>query len=151
MTATATIPEVACPKCGGKMWDQKNGKFPWKVGTPIFKCRDKECGANGGVIWEPKNSAPQAAPPKSPPSFANKPEAELPEFLRDQEKQDAAELAAKVGVDLTGLQKNLALYKALTEWALREIAPLYVKSDIGWSPESATASVATLYIQATKK
>lgn len=43
-----------CPKCNGPMWDQKNGRFPWKPGTPIWKCRDKECAKKGGVIWEPK-------------------------------------------------------------------------------------------------
>lgn len=149
MTATATDTPT-CPKCEGPMWDQKNGKFAWKQGTPIFKCRDKDCSSAGGVIWEPKGTVAKPAP-KPPPSFANKPEAEIPPLLRNAEAEDAAELASKVGVDLTGLQKNLALYKALTEWSLREIAPLYVKSDIGWSPESATAAVATIFIQATKK
>jgi hypothetical protein len=42
MTAPA-IAQPTCPVCSGQMWDQKNGKYPWKPGTPIFKCRDKEC------------------------------------------------------------------------------------------------------------
>jgi predicted lipid-binding transport protein (Tim44 family) len=137
------------------MWDQKNGKFPWKPGTPIFKCRDKECATNGGVIWEPKNgaTAPAAAPPKSAPaSFANKPESELPPFLRDAAKEDAAELAAKLAPDaLAALQSNLAIYQALTEYVVRDIAPIYDKAKIGMSPESAAAAVATLYISANKK
>jgi hypothetical protein len=53
-----------CPKCGGLMFDQKAGKYPWKPGTPIFKCRDKErC---DGVIWEPKGSPVAVNAPPSP-------------------------------------------------------------------------------------
>lgn len=152
MTTTATDAPT-CPKCNGPMWDQKNGKFPWKPGTPIFKCRTKECATNGGVIWEPKGIRPEKVPiaPAPKPSFANRPEAELPEFLRDAEAQDKAELTAKLapGV-LDSLQTNLAIYQALTEWVTREIAPIYEKG-IGWSPESATAAVATLFIQAVRK
>lgn len=152
--SSSVAAEPVCPRCSGAMWNQKNGKFPWKAGTPIFKCKNKECASAGGVIWEPKNGAPpvQAAPPKSPPSFASKPEAELPPFLRDADKQDAAELHAKLAPDvLATIETNLALYQALTEWTLREIEPLYRKADVGWSPEAATAAVATLYINATKK
>jgi hypothetical protein len=33
------------------MWDNKNGKFPWKPGTPIAKCKkNKETGCDG-VFW----------------------------------------------------------------------------------------------------
>jgi hypothetical protein len=50
MTAPATQ-EVACPKCGGKMWDNRVGKKNPKA--PDFKCRDKSC---DGVIWPPKKA-----------------------------------------------------------------------------------------------
>ncbi len=89
------------------------------------------------------------APPKSPPSFANKPEAKLPEFLRDQEKQDAAELQKKIGFDVSTIQNQLALYQALTEFIVRDIAPIYEKGEVGMSPESAAASVQTLFINLT--
>jgi len=38
-----------CPKCGGKMWDNRLGKRNPKA--PDFKCRDRDC---DGVIWPPK-------------------------------------------------------------------------------------------------
>ena len=53
----------ACPKCAGKMWDNRATKRNPKA--PDFKCRDRSC---DGVIWPPKGAAasngraPQAAP-----------------------------------------------------------------------------------------
>jgi hypothetical protein len=47
----ATLPSDVppCPKCGGKMWDNRLGKRNPKA--PDFKCRDRDC---DGVIWPPK-------------------------------------------------------------------------------------------------
>jgi hypothetical protein len=50
--ATATTP--ACPKCGGPMWDNREGKKNPKA--PDFKCKDKGC---DGAVWPTK--APVAA------------------------------------------------------------------------------------------
>lgn len=149
MTATASAIAPTCPKCQGAMWDQKNGKFPWKPGTPIFKCRDKECATNGGVTWEPKNGAPPVA--KAPVVYAaSKPQSEIPPLLRNQEAEDKAELDAKLaGVDTSKLEKDLALYLAISEWVVKKVGPIYADG-IGWSPESATAAVATIFIQAKR-
>ena len=43
-----------CPKCGGRMWDNRIGKRNPKA--PDFKCRDRSC---DGVIW-PSRPAPAA-------------------------------------------------------------------------------------------
>jgi len=50
-TPVALEPEVApiCPRCGGKMWDNRATKRNPKA--PDFKCRDRTC---DGVIWPPK-------------------------------------------------------------------------------------------------
>jgi hypothetical protein len=54
----ATIPTQqgddapACPKCEGRMWDNRATKRNPKA--PDFKCRDKSC---DGVIWPPKAGA----------------------------------------------------------------------------------------------
>ena len=51
----ALLPEVpACPKCGGKMWDNRLSKRNPKA--PDYKCRDRSC---DGVIW-PQRGAPAA-------------------------------------------------------------------------------------------
>jgi hypothetical protein len=48
----------SCPKCGGRMWDNRATKRNPKA--PDFKCRDRSC---DGVIWPPKGGT--AAGPKS--------------------------------------------------------------------------------------
>jgi hypothetical protein len=40
---------VSCPKCGGRMWDNRASKRNPKA--PDFKCRDRSC---DGVIWPPR-------------------------------------------------------------------------------------------------
>lgn len=44
-----------CPKCGGKMWDNRVNKTNPKA--PDYKCRDRNC---DGVIWPPKTTEPGA-------------------------------------------------------------------------------------------
>ena len=48
-SATA-VPD--CPKCGGEMWDNREGKRNPKA--PDFKCKDRGC---DGVIWPPRGTA----------------------------------------------------------------------------------------------
>ena len=42
--------EPSCPKCGGRMWDNRLTKRNPKA--PDYKCRDRSC---DGVIWPPKS------------------------------------------------------------------------------------------------
>ena len=44
-----TSDEPSCPKCGGRMWDNRLTKRNPKA--PDYKCRDRSC---DGVIWPPK-------------------------------------------------------------------------------------------------
>lgn len=53
--AAATGEDVACPKCGGKTWDNRLTKKNPKA--PNFKCRDRAC---DGVIWPEKEAKPAA-------------------------------------------------------------------------------------------
>jgi len=43
------LDEPSCPKCGGRMWDNRLSKRNPKA--PDFKCRSRSC---DGVIWPPK-------------------------------------------------------------------------------------------------
>jgi hypothetical protein len=55
--AVVTDPEaVSCPKCGGRMWDNRLSKRNPKA--PDFKCRDRSC---DGVIWPPRDAKGQSA------------------------------------------------------------------------------------------
>ena len=57
-TATAPVADApavdipSCPKCNGRMWDNRVGKRNPKA--PDFKCRDRSC---DGVIWPPREVA----------------------------------------------------------------------------------------------
>lgn len=46
------LDEPSCPKCGGRMWDNRLSKRNPKA--PDFKCRNRSC---DGVIWPPKGGA----------------------------------------------------------------------------------------------
>jgi hypothetical protein len=64
----------ACPKCGGKMWDNRATKRNPKA--PDFKCRDRTC---DGVIWPPKGAAAgrAAGSREGAPVRADEPEMQL--------------------------------------------------------------------------
>ena len=49
-----TTEEQSCPKCGGRVWDNRLTKRNPKA--PDFKCRDRSC---DGVIWPPKGEKPE--------------------------------------------------------------------------------------------
>ena len=55
--------EPSCPKCGGRMWDNRLTKRNPKA--PDYKCRDRSC---DGVIWPPKTGKGET------PDTSDKPE-----------------------------------------------------------------------------
>jgi hypothetical protein len=59
------LDEQSCPKCGGRMWDNRLTKRNPKA--PDFKCRDRSC---DGVVWPPKGE--KAEPTKGEPAKAAK-------------------------------------------------------------------------------
>jgi hypothetical protein len=80
----ATLPSDVppCPKCGGKMWDNRLGKRNPKA--PDFKCRDRDC---DGVVWPPK---PQRAVGKRAPKSEEEP-------VRQEVLASADEAPAQLG------------------------------------------------------
>ena len=50
------LDEQSCPKCGGRMWDNRLTKRNPKA--PDFKCRDRSC---DGVVWPPKGEKAEPA------------------------------------------------------------------------------------------
>jgi hypothetical protein len=56
-----TTDEQSCPKCGGRMWDNRLTKRNPKA--PDYKCRDRSC---DGVIWPPKAEAADVAKAEKP-------------------------------------------------------------------------------------
>jgi len=66
------LDEESCPKCGGRMWDNRLTKRNPRA--PDFKCRDRSC---DGVIWPAKNSADKKESTDAEPAWAPLPGAPL--------------------------------------------------------------------------
>jgi hypothetical protein len=64
-----TTDEPSCPKCGGRVWDNRLTKRNPKA--PDFKCRDRSC---DGVIWPPKGD--KTEPARTEPLESAEPETE---------------------------------------------------------------------------
>lgn len=58
------LDEESCPKCGGRMWDNRLTKRNPRA--PDFKCRDRSC---DGVIWPKKSGAESSEEPAIPGSW----------------------------------------------------------------------------------
>jgi hypothetical protein len=52
-----------CPKCGGRMWDNRLTKRNPKA--PDHKCRDRSC---DGVVWPARGAEPAARPASDTPA-----------------------------------------------------------------------------------
>ncbi|HEX6051546.1 MAG TPA: Rad52/Rad22 family DNA repair protein [Gemmatimonadaceae bacterium] len=65
----APVEIPSCPKCGGKMWDNRMSKRNPKA--PDYKCRDRSC---DGVIWPPRT--PAATTAASPTTAETSPNAD---------------------------------------------------------------------------
>lgn len=121
------------------------------VGKRLVFSRTASTKPGAKPFWDIAVAKKANGKPPVSKNTSSKPNAELPEFLQNQEEEDAAELHSKIGPAPTEKPKMREAYKALTEWVLTDIAPLYKKAQIGMSPESAAACVQTLFIQASQR
>lgn len=146
MSATAT--EVACPRCGGKTWDNRETKKNPKA--PDYKCRDKSC---DGVIWPPKgNKAPYASGGPLPyETEAEAAEYGPPVSTVKLPPVTVAKVKAIDAPDPTAKLRGLfELHDACLAHAIVQ-SKLLTAEDIGDTPEAISARVATLFIQATQR
>ena len=65
--------EPSCPKCGGRVWDNRLTKRNPKA--PDYKCRDRSC---DGVIWPPKGEKAGKAEKPEPAKVASEETEEIP-------------------------------------------------------------------------
>lgn len=92
--------QVACPKCGGRMWDNRLTKRNPKA--PDFKCRDRSC---DGVVWPPRTGTPSepAAPEEGPPPAAAEPAPRRGKRSRTPEPAAVASDAGAMTLDASPL------------------------------------------------
>jgi hypothetical protein len=72
-SASASLEITSCPKCGGRMWDNRLTKRNPKA--PDYKCQNRSC---DGVIWPPKEEKQPVAAGR-----ARESDDEYPDALRD--------------------------------------------------------------------
>ena len=128
-----------CPKCGGKMWDNRETKR--NVKAPDAKCRDKSC---DGVIWPPRDAgrapARPAAPAKAPVSHGGP----LP-----YEEEEAAELKRVTTVDpFDAIASRHA--KCLRHVVEHEV-PYLEKQGVTTDAAAVSALVAQLFIETSRR
>lgn len=120
------------------------------VGKTIKFSRSDNMSKSGHPFWNLDLAKPNGAPKPAkqeprdftPEQFKD----DLPEELREQDEYEAQTVRVIREEDAPPART----YKKITAWVLAEIAPMYVKSDIGLSPEATAAIVATLFIQSQK-
>jgi hypothetical protein len=76
-SSVTTSEAPSCPKCGGRMWDNRLTKRNPKA--PDFKCRDRSC---DGVVWPPRDGKPAARSTPAGSAEPLVPEAEEPAPLQ---------------------------------------------------------------------
>ena len=100
--------------------------------APDYKCRDRSC---DGVIWPPRNAARPAAQVKQAYSAGGPlPYEEAPADALPHEKLDHL----------------FRVYALIEDHVLATSVPKFTKADVGTTPESVAAQIATLLIAAQK-
>lgn len=129
------VPNVApltgaptCPKCGGRMWDNRASKRNPKA--PDFKCRDRRC---DGVLWPGQH---KAATPIVAQRFT----------VSDARSGEVSE--SSNGTERHSLRR---CYLAVTEFVLSEVRPKYQDAGVSCTDATIAAIVATIFIQTYKQ
>ena len=133
----------ACPKCGGRMWDNRQSKRNPKA--PDFKCRDRNC---DGVLWPGQHKA--AEPIFTPRRAQDGPEearTESPAAVHDEQggEQHASDQNSASGA--TDARTTLRrCYLDVTDFVLSQVRPRYQDAGVPCTDATVAAIAATLFI-----
>jgi len=121
----------SCPKCGGRMWDNRTSKRNPKA--PDFKCRSRSC---DGVLWPGQHRT--AFPVSEPPQLAA--------LAGNTEAPSGRDEAAATILPI--LRRK---YLDLTDFVLDSVRPKYEQRGLECRPDTVAAIAATLYIAETRR
>lgn len=126
-----------CPKCTGRMWDNRATKRNPKA--PDFKCRDRRC---DGVLWPGEHNV--ARPIVERGSTANR-EANAAQPASEMRGHDSAGSVAP-------LRRSLRdCYLEVTDFVLAEVRPKYDDAGVPCTDATVAAITATLFIGLCKE
>ena len=130
----------ACPKCGGRMWDNRQSKRNPKA--PDFKCRDRGC---DGVLWPGQHKAAvQIFTPRAQDDGPAEPYATQREAGQGSTGPAGTEAAAPQRLSLR------SRYLDLTDFVLSEVRPKYQEAGVPCTDATVAAIAATLFIAASR-
>jgi hypothetical protein len=143
---TTTEQDVACPKCGSEMWDNRASKK--NPAAPDYKCRDRSC---DGVIWPPRKGAAKPAA-RPAPAAAKAPMALGATMPWEEEETGAAPAPARHAVIVeSGVEAQFTLYSRCLDKAVSEVLRTGLDKLGGDVAGAIVAAAATLFIQASRK
>ena len=118
-----------CPKCSGRMWDNRASKRNPKA--PDFKCRDRSC---DGVLWPRQHKA--ATPIMQIRAYHSDEGAPADETSN----QDANGPRTRTRTKLQDC------YLGLTDFVLADVRPKYQEAGVPCTDATVAAIAATLFI-----
>ena len=144
-TSPALPQQAVCPRCGGRMWDERPAKLTGKRSpkAPDFKCRDRRC---DGVLWPEQHSVAMAISKG---------------FSRDDaptRADQSADLSTVVSNAVAPGERAVPLahsrlrrqYDELTQYVLTGVRPRYLEADVPCDGATVAAIVATLFIATSR-
>ena len=130
----------ACPKCGGRMWDNRQSKRNPKA--PDFKCRDRGC---DGVLWPGQHKA-------AVPIFTPRAQADEPAEPYGAEREAGQGSTRPRGTEGAAPQRVSlrSRYLDVTDFVLSEVRPKYQDAGVTCTDATVAAIAATLFIAACR-
>lgn len=122
----------ACPKCAGRMWDNRDSKRNPRA--PDFKCRDRSC---DGVLWPGQHNAAMPVIPR------RRVQDNGAEGTHEQAERAAAQEPRDEETRRVSLRR---CYVDVTDYVLREVRPKYQEAGVPCTDATVAAIVATLFI-----
>lgn len=140
-TQLEDVDAVSCPKCGGKMWDNRLTKRNPKA--PDYKCRDRNC---DGVVWPPRNGS---APPQAQPQSQSQGQSQS---RNERRPHSAGPRVPAIDGDSpsTAIDAAKTIYEDLVDWYIEDVYPSLRENDIPVDAGNINQAIATVMIQAAK-
>ena len=128
----------ACPKCGGRMWDNRQSKRNPKA--PDFRCRDRSC---DGRLWPGQHKA--ATPILTPRARGAAPAGEQGAGQGSARGDSGERMPAA-----PSLSPSLrSCYLDVTAFVLDEVRPRFAGAGVPCTDATLAAIAATLFIAAS--
>jgi hypothetical protein len=139
--ADATSPPLtnapACPKCGGRMWDNRLSKRNPRA--PDFKCRDRRC---DGVVWPGEHHAARPIFARSRASESAPVEHESAHRSEHVHESEARESSRSVSTN----EPVRTCYLDVTDFVLAKVRPRYEAAGLTCTDATVATIAATLFI-----